>query len=61
MHVQDLVGISGITRVLLVCSCQQGAHPRGRPTPLAPHLRQLWNFKQVKVLFAQEQTIQAQH
>ena len=36
MHVQDLVGISGFTRVLLVCSCQQGAHPRGRPTPLAP-------------------------
>jgi hypothetical protein len=36
MHVQDLVGISGITRVLLVCSCQQGAHPRSRPIPLAP-------------------------
>ena len=36
MHVQDLVGISGFTRVLLVCSCQQGAHPPGRPTPLAP-------------------------
>jgi hypothetical protein len=35
-HVQDLVGISGFTRVLSVRPCQQGAHPRGRPTPLAP-------------------------
>ena len=36
MHVWNLVGISGFTRVLLVYLCQQGAHPRDRPTPLAP-------------------------
>ena len=36
VHVLDLVGTSGITRVLLVCVCQQGAYPRGHPTPLAP-------------------------
>jgi hypothetical protein len=36
MHVWDLVGISGFTLVLLVCPCQQGAHPRDRPTLLAP-------------------------
>ena len=36
MHVLDLIGTSGITRVLLVCICQKGAYPRGHPTPLAP-------------------------
>jgi hypothetical protein len=29
MHATDLVGINGITRVLLVYSCQQGVYPRG--------------------------------
>ena len=35
MHVWDLVGTSGITRILLICTCQQGVYPRGHPTPLA--------------------------
>jgi hypothetical protein len=44
MHV---VEISGFTRVLLVCTCQQGAHPRGRPTPLVPRWKDniKMNFK----------------
>jgi hypothetical protein len=34
MHATDLVGINGITRVLLVYSCQQGVHPSGHVLPL---------------------------
>jgi hypothetical protein len=30
----DLVGINGITRVLLVYTCQQGVYPRGHVLPL---------------------------
>jgi hypothetical protein len=33
-HATDLVGINGITRVLLVYSCQQGVYPRGHVLPL---------------------------
>jgi hypothetical protein len=29
MHATDLVRINGITRVLLVYTCQQGAYPQG--------------------------------
>ena len=43
MHVWDLVRISGFTRVLLVRTCQLGAHPQGRPTPLATEIK---NYKQ---------------
>jgi hypothetical protein len=39
MHATDLVGINGITRVLLVYSCQQGVYPRGHVLALRlPHL-----------------------
>jgi hypothetical protein len=34
MHATDLVGINGITPVLLVYSCQQGVYPRGHVLPL---------------------------
>jgi hypothetical protein len=34
MHATDLVGINGITRVLLVHTCQQGVYPRGHILPL---------------------------
>jgi hypothetical protein len=34
MHATDLVGINGITRVLLVHTCQQGVYPRGHVLPL---------------------------
>jgi hypothetical protein len=34
MHATDLVGINGISRVLLVYSCQQGVYPRGHVLPL---------------------------
>jgi hypothetical protein len=34
MHATDLVGINGITRVLLVHTCQQGVYPRGHAVPL---------------------------
>jgi hypothetical protein len=34
MHATDLVGINGITRVLLVYSCQQGVYPRGHVLPV---------------------------
>jgi hypothetical protein len=34
MHVMDLLGINGITRVLLVYTCQQGVYPRGHVQPL---------------------------
>jgi hypothetical protein len=29
MHATHFIGINGITRVLLVYTCQQGVHPRG--------------------------------
>jgi hypothetical protein len=34
MHATDLVGINGITLVLLVYACQQGVYPRGHILPL---------------------------
>jgi hypothetical protein len=34
MHATDLVGINGITRVLLVYTCQQGVYPRDDVLPL---------------------------
>jgi hypothetical protein len=34
MHAMDLVGINGITRVLLAYTCQQGVYPRGQVLPL---------------------------
>jgi hypothetical protein len=34
MRTTDLVGINGITRVLLVYTCQQGVYPRGHVLPL---------------------------
>jgi hypothetical protein len=34
MHAADLVGINGITRVLIVYTCQQGVYPRGHILPL---------------------------
>jgi hypothetical protein len=34
MHATDLVGINGITRALLVYTCQQGVYPRGHVHPL---------------------------
>jgi hypothetical protein len=34
MHATDLVGINGITRVLLVYTCQQGIYLRGHVLPL---------------------------
>jgi hypothetical protein len=34
MHTTDLVGINGVTRVLLVYTCQQGVYPRGHLLPL---------------------------
>jgi hypothetical protein len=38
MHATDLVGINGITKVLLVYTCQQGTYPRGHVLPLRlPH------------------------
>jgi hypothetical protein len=45
MNVTDLVGINGITRVLLVYTCQQGVYPRGHVPPLrlqniAYHIRE---------------------
>jgi hypothetical protein len=33
MHATDLVGINGITRVLLAYTCQQGVYPRGHVLP----------------------------
>jgi hypothetical protein len=33
MRARDLVGINGITRVLLVYTCQQGVYPRGHVLP----------------------------
>jgi hypothetical protein len=34
MHATDFVEINGVTRVLLVYTCQQGVHPRGHVLPL---------------------------
>jgi hypothetical protein len=34
MPAAKLVGINGITRVLLVYTCQQGVYPRGHVLPL---------------------------
>jgi hypothetical protein len=34
MLAKDLVGINGITRVLLVYTCQQGVYPRDYVLPL---------------------------
>jgi hypothetical protein len=34
MHTTDFVGINGITRVLLLYTCQQGVYPRGHVLPL---------------------------
>jgi hypothetical protein len=34
MYATDLVGINGITQVLLVYTCQQGVYPRGHILPL---------------------------
>jgi hypothetical protein len=34
MHTKDLVGINGITRILLVYTCQQDVYPRGHVLPL---------------------------
>jgi hypothetical protein len=34
MHATDLVRIKGITRVLLVYTCQQGVYPRDHVLPL---------------------------
>jgi hypothetical protein len=34
MHAMDLVGINGITRVLLVYTCQKCVYPRGHVLPL---------------------------
>jgi hypothetical protein len=34
MYATDLVGINGITRVLLVYTCQRGAYPRGHVVSL---------------------------
>jgi hypothetical protein len=36
MRATDLVGINGITRVLLVYTCQQGVYPRGHILTLRP-------------------------
>jgi hypothetical protein len=36
MHATDLVGINGITRVLLVYTCQQGVYPRGHFWDIEP-------------------------
>jgi hypothetical protein len=33
MHATDLVGINGVTRVLLIYTCQQGVYPRGHIHP----------------------------
>jgi hypothetical protein len=33
MHATDLVGINGITRVLLLYTCQQGVYPRDHVLP----------------------------
>jgi hypothetical protein len=40
MHATDLVEINGITRVLLVYTCQQGVYPRGHVLPF--RLPVLW-------------------
>jgi hypothetical protein len=37
MHASDLVGINGITRVLLVYTCQQGVFAQGHILPLRLH------------------------
>jgi hypothetical protein len=34
IHATDLVGINGITRVLLVYTCQRGVYTRGHVLPL---------------------------
>jgi hypothetical protein len=34
IHATDLIGINGITRVLLAYTCQQGVYPRGHVLPL---------------------------
>jgi hypothetical protein len=39
MHAKDVVGINGITRVLLLYSCQQGVYPRGHVLPLRLHMK----------------------
>jgi hypothetical protein len=39
MHAMDLVGINGITRVLLIYTCQQGVYPRGHVLPLRLPIR----------------------
>jgi hypothetical protein len=39
IHATDFIGINGITRVLLVYTCQQIVYPRGHVLPLIlPHL-----------------------
>jgi hypothetical protein len=37
MHATDLVGINGITRVLLVCTCQRGVPSRPRTVTFNIH------------------------
>jgi hypothetical protein len=55
MHAVDLVEINGITRVLLVYTCQQGVYPRGHV------LRHLENINIKFVYISQEQTIYVEH
>jgi hypothetical protein len=45
MHATDLVGINGITRVLLAYTCQQGVYPRGHVLPFDSLLSSLFILK----------------
>jgi hypothetical protein len=50
MHATDLVGINGITRVLLVYTCQQGVYPRGHYGKLRTLFSIVTSFTMVSVV-----------
>jgi hypothetical protein len=51
MHAKDLEGINGITRILLVYTCQQGVYPRGRVLPLRLPSRRIALYKNSSFVF----------
>jgi hypothetical protein len=59
MNATDLVAINGITRVLLVYSCQQGVYPRGHVLPLRLP-RDLFNDTKFCILSPITYTVQAE-
>jgi hypothetical protein len=61
MHATDLVGINGITRVLLVYTCQQGVYPRGHVLALRLPMTDQLNKFQSGAIWSQLCILPARH